>query len=700
MKKYFSIIKVFIIALFGVLASCVHDDNYAAPDLNQCQDEAYFTDPKNEFVKWSLADLKAKTPNVPFTENAYVEGYVSSTDESGNIYKYLYIQDSPNAPTQGLVVSANAVSMYAKYPQGYKVYIKLKGLAMGTYGNAKQLGYYGLNTEDNVVEFGRIPEKMVFSSIVRSCTEKATIVPKEMTLLEIRNMLTKPTKPDEENQYLGCLIKIPNAEFDARALCSIYAPDGFTVDRAINDATYTNPTTATAVVRNSGFASFASQTIPSGKGDFIGILSKYNSSIQLYINKVSDLSGMKNFPRKDGLTADPCSFDPTTATLKSIADVKKLVTSTSNNSNVLISDNIYIKAKVTANDETANIYRFVYTEDATGGIRVNINKASKAISQDPRFKVGKTLIVNLKGLYIGRYNGEFQIGTQSGASVGFIADADVYKYLFDAKEGITTITPTEIKIADITPDVVGKWVKIKNVQFADSELGNTFSGNRILVDCSGNKVIVRTNTQASFANAMLDSGKGDIYAIVSVYNGTYQLIIPHQYNADLDGARCDGTVPPSIIFWDAFDAGLGSWTTVNVEGEQVWTTSITSGNNYAKMSGYASGNFANEDWLISPEVNLNGYKSAFVSLDSDYNFAGNVLETYITTNYTGDVKTTTWTPIAIPLDTTSGWGFYNSGNVSLDKYLGQKVRIAFKYTSTTASASTWEIDNFSIKGVK
>ena len=50
MKKYFSIIKVFIIALFGVLASCVHDDNYAAPDLNQCQDEAYFTNPENKFV--------------------------------------------------------------------------------------------------------------------------------------------------------------------------------------------------------------------------------------------------------------------------------------------------------------------------------------------------------------------------------------------------------------------------------------------------------------------------------------------------------------------------------------------------------------------------------------------------------------------------------------------------------------------------
>lgn len=159
MKKYFSIIKFFIIALVGVLTSCVHDDDYAAPELNQCQNEAYFTNPENKFVKWSLADLKGKPQNIPFTENAYVEGYVSSTDETGNIYKYLYIQDSPSNPTQGLVVSANAVSMYAKYPQGYKVYIKLKDLAVGTYGGAIQLGYYGLNPDKGVDEFGRIPEK-------------------------------------------------------------------------------------------------------------------------------------------------------------------------------------------------------------------------------------------------------------------------------------------------------------------------------------------------------------------------------------------------------------------------------------------------------------------------------------------------------------------------------------------------------------
>jgi hypothetical protein len=96
MKKIFSIIRIFIITLVVFLTGCVHDDEYSAPDLNgnQCQSESYFTDPNNQFVKWSITDLKNKSQNQPFTENAYIEGYVSSTDESGNIYKYLYIQAS------------------------------------------------------------------------------------------------------------------------------------------------------------------------------------------------------------------------------------------------------------------------------------------------------------------------------------------------------------------------------------------------------------------------------------------------------------------------------------------------------------------------------------------------------------------------------------------------------------------------------
>ena len=671
MKKYFSIIRFFILASVFILTGCVHDDKYDAPDLSgNCQDlKATIT----------LEAAKSLAQNTTITTDAVIEGYVSSTDQSGNIYKTIYIQDDPTNPTQGFVLSVDAVSTYSSYPQGAKVYVKLKGLAMGTYGGVKQLGYMDNGT------FDRIPEKMVPTSILKSCTAKVTITPKVMTLADMKTA---------NDQYIGCLVKVQNAEFDAKVLCSNFAPDGYTVDRQIND-----PTTSatTRVVRNSGYASFANQKLPSGKGDFIGILSKYNSTYQLFINNVSDLSDMTHFPRKDAITADPCSIDAT-ATAKTVADVKKLFTG----SNYLIPDNIYIKGKVTANDETGNLYRYIYIEDATGGIRININKAN-TIYQDYRFKVGKNLIVKLKDLYIGKYNGEFQIGTLSGSTLGFIAEADIYRYLFDSNEPATSVTATEKTIPQLTPDDVGKWIKIKNVQFVDTELGNTYSGNRTLIDCTGNKIILRTNSQASFSSAMIDNGKGDIYAILSIYNGVYQLIIPKQANADLEGIRCDGTLPVyETIFSDAF-ASLSNWTAVNVSGTQVWATT-TFGNPApsAIMDGKGS---ANEDWLVSKKITIpSTYKEVFFSFETDGRNAGSLLEVYITDNYTGSVSTTSWTKTNPALDTdlANFAGFVNSGKVDISSFKGKDIVVAFKYTSTSTSvpSTTWEVDNFAVKGTK
>ena len=670
MKKYFSIIRFFILASVFILTGCVHDDKYDAPDLSgNCQDlKATIT----------LEAAKSLAQNTTITTDAVIEGYVSSTDQSGNIYKTIYIQDDPTNPTQGFVLSVDAVSTYASYPQGAKVYIKLKGLAIGTYGGVKQLGYMDNGT------FGRIPEKMVPTSILKSCTAKVTITPKVMTLADMKTA---------NDQYIGCLVKVQNAEFDAKVLCSNFAPDGYTVDRQIND-----PTTSatTRVVRNSNYASFANQKLPSGKGDFIGILSKYNSTYQLFINNVSDVKGMTNFPRKDGIKADPCGFDSSTAALKTVADVKKLFTG----SNYLIPDNIYIKGKVTANDETGNLYRYIYIEDATGGIRININKAN-TIYQDYRFKVGKNLIVKLKDLYIGKYNGEFQIGTLSGSTLGFIAEAEIYKYLFDSNEPATSVTATEKTIPQLTSDDVGKWIKIKNVQFVDTELGNTYSGNRTLVDCTGNKIILRTNSQASFSSAMIDNGKGDIYAILSIYNGVYQLIIPKQVNSDLEGIRCDGTLPAyETIFSDAF-ASLSNWTAVNVLGSQTWTTT-TYGN--PAPSAYFDGNRSpNEDWLISKKITIpSTYKGVFFSFETDGNYQGNPLEVYVTDNYTGDVKTTNWTKANANLDTDLGGfnGFVNSGLVDVSAFKGKDLVVAFKYTSVQGASTRWEVDNFAVKGTK
>ena len=242
----------------------------------------------------------------------------------------------------------------------------------------------------------------------------------------------------------------------------------------------------------------------------------------------------------------------------------------------------------------------------------------------------------------------------------------------------------------------------------ESDLGEPYASggttNRTLKDCSGNEIILRTSSYADFAAAEIDAGQGDIYAILSIYNGTYQLWIPFQKNADFDNERCDGAVAPKILFSEEFGSSLdtSNWTAVNVLGAQVWTTSNTgtSGNYYGVMNGYSGGNVPNEDWLVSKEIDLSGYSDINLTFDSDVRYNGSPLRLFITENFTGDPNATTWTELTNEANwdpTTTAYGFVSSGNVSLASFANKKVRIAFKYVSTSSAANTWEIDNIKVK---
>ncbi len=668
-----------------VIAGCVHDDKYNEPNLDgyQCADLT---------ATMTLTQLRAKytTTSFTFPDNStdIVEGYVSSTDETGNIYKTIYIQDKPENPTQGFVISVDAVSTYTNYPQGSKVYIKLAGLSLGTYGGVVQLGVKN-GTETAATSVSRIPEKLVPAKIFRSCSVRANIVPKIMTSLQMVSA---------NDQYIGCLIQMDNAEFDSRILCTNYAPNGVTVDRLIRD----NSTATTRVVRNSGYASFANQILPSGNGKFVGIYSKFNSTYQMYINKATDLE-MTKFPRLDGIASNPCEYSDNGLTQKTVAEVKQLVTSPL----TLITGDFVLKAKVIANDKSANLFKYIYVEDATGGIRINIDKAD--MFNDPRFVVGKEVYVKLKNLYVGAVNGEIQLGVPFSGAVGRIAEADVYKYFFDSKKAITAVTATEKAITQFTMADVGRWVKIKDLQFIAGDLEKVYASgavtNRTLEDCSGNKVLLRTSNFADFAGQVIESGKGDVYGVLSIFNGTYQLWITDVLGADLDDPRCDGSVytPLPVLYSDGFAAGgfSSDWTAVNVAGTQVWNTSSQgNGTNYYAVMSAPLGNAANEDWLISKSVSLVGKTKAAVNFISDVRYGGNALQVYATENYTGNPATTTWVLLPAALDTNNAafGDWVSSGNVDLSAFLGKNVRIAFKYTSTSAAAATWEIDDFKIKG--
>lgn len=158
--------------------------------------------------------------------------------------------------------------------------------------------------------------------------------------------------------------------------------------------------------------------------------------------------------------------------------------------------------------------------------------------------------------------------------------------------------------------------------------------------------------------------------------------------------------PANAIFYETFATGLGLFTSQNVTGAEVWVYNSTY--KCAYITGFVSSqNRENEDWLISPQIDLTGKSSPAMCFDHVVRYAGvpaNEATVWVSLDYTSGLPSTaTWTQIPTNFTNASTWDFYNSGDLSLSAYANKKIRVAFKYTSTATKAGTWEMKNFIVK---
>lgn len=149
---------------------------------------------------------------------------------------------------------------------------------------------------------------------------------------------------------------------------------------------------------------------------------------------------------------------------------------------------------------------------------------------------------------------------------------------------------------------------------------------------------------------------------------------------------------------ETFATSLGSFKTQEVVGNFPWVFAANYG---AKASGYSNGASQDaESWLISPAMNLAGETAANIAFDyvinkGDVNAAAANHKLLVTNNYTGDVTTTEWVEVDFGAVNNNNWTFHNTGEIALPgSVMGKSaVVVAFKYMSTTANSSTWEIKN-------
>jgi hypothetical protein len=217
------------------------------------------------------------------------------------------------------------------------------------------------------------------------------------------------------------------------------------------------------------------------------------------------------------------------------------------------------------------------------------------------------------------------------------------------------------------------------------------------------------DTDISDGMAMLNINYGDEFtsfgglASATTY---YFTIFPYTNSGSDIDFKTDGNAPTAMLTTadavaltavDFEDDTYGDWETINVSGAQVWgINSYGNPGNCGVMSGYDGQPYANEDWVVSPALNLNDYSEEVFTFDNATKYDGPAMELYYSEDYSGDPATATWTNLTY--NQSPGEWEYVSAEIDLSTYTGT-INLGFKFTSTDAGSATWELDNLLITGV-
>jgi len=255
--------KLAVVAAIMVttLSACIKN-NYDAPPVDG-------TDP-NLTPTMTIAQFKQLYTGSRFEveDSILLAGVVAADDKSGNFYKTLVIQDS----TAGIAIRLDESGLSNNYMIGRKVYIKTKGLFLGEYNGLIQLG--GAATAGSATEVDALPSTLISKHIIKGSLNQPV------------NALTVSI-PQLDDSYQNRLIKLENVQFSPADTGFSYA-DG--VLQLSKNATIQDCNGNTIILRNSGFATFANQTMPSGKGTLYAIYSVFGSTKQLYIRDTYDVT--------------------------------------------------------------------------------------------------------------------------------------------------------------------------------------------------------------------------------------------------------------------------------------------------------------------------------------------------------------------------------------------------------------------------
>ncbi|HSQ45940.1 MAG TPA: DUF5689 domain-containing protein [Lutibacter sp.] len=486
-KKTLKIVQILL--LIFLFAGCVKDGDFETPNVD-CTEPQLTATTTIQQVK----DMYKFGGGSIIETDIVMEGYVVSSDKSGNIYKSISIQDKPENPTAAIKISINQTNIYTRYNVGRKIYVKLKGLAVGYSFGSVQIG----------VATGAGLEGILGSEldkyIVRSC-EVAEIIPKKVAIADLNK------------DMLEMLIEIENVQFKSSEIGQAYgnADNTVTINRVLQSVDNSCNFLDEVILRNSGFASFKNNMLPEGKGSVVAIFSNYYDDFQLYLRDTDDVK----------LTETRCDATNSFLQTISLAAVREMYQGSMVEFGV--SNNYVVEGYVVSSDENGSFEKKLVIQDAVENAKAGIQLLVDSEILSEQYNIGDQVFVKLNKLYMAKKDGILTIGFPKGTAITEIAEEKIGDFIYNSGENFSII-PREILITEVlNPAFENTLVTVTNIQLVQNELGSAFTyfsgtnnGFRTLETCNeSTKLLVFTNGKATYANELFPQGKGNVTGVLS-----------------------------------------------------------------------------------------------------------------------------------------------------------------------------------------
>lgn len=268
------------------VSSCQDDIDAPGLDNPVAEHKANITIKELKEMYWQdLNNYTVEVGKATDSTDYYIAGCVISSDDGGNIFKKIVLQDSTGAIT----FSIDSYNLAQRYRRGQELVIRVTGLTIGKYAGLMQFGIadtYLDGTQTSFMsrelfalhtEFNGLPELDKIDTLVFDSFDQL------------------PMSTDGLIKNQSQLVRLNNVKFinGGKEKFSNYHEN---VSQYITDGNGNGTTDGPVAVRTSGYSNFWNNTLPTGSGDLVGILSYYASgSTSNWQLELMDIDGCMNF---------------------------------------------------------------------------------------------------------------------------------------------------------------------------------------------------------------------------------------------------------------------------------------------------------------------------------------------------------------------------------------------------------------------